>query len=94
MQVMEPRESCHTRRRKTGDGITYACLERTNIDGPTIGKMRIQFILINLYISKLHVNKNTIYTGRSSRTIVELVTPEFLTPTFMKAVLITLMWYN
>jgi hypothetical protein len=63
---MEPRKSCHTRRRKTGDGITYACLGRTNIDGPTIGKMWIQFILIVLYISKLHVNKNAIYTERSS----------------------------
>jgi hypothetical protein len=94
MQDMEPRKSCHTRRRKTGDVIAYACLGRTNIDGPTKGKMWIQFILIDLYISKLHVNKNTIYTGRSSRTIVELVIPEFLTPNFVKAGLITLVWYD
>jgi hypothetical protein len=94
MQAMESRKSCHTRTRKTGEGITYACLGRTHIDGPTIGKMWIQFILIDLYISKLHVNKNAIYTGRSSGTIVELVTPEFLTPNFVKAGLITLMWYN
>jgi hypothetical protein len=55
--------------------------------------MRIQCILIDLYISKLHVNKNAIYTGGSSGTIVELITPEFLTPNFVKAGLITLVWY-